>query len=180
MQIDREKRENHVQSLPPSPRPLFLKTSSAPSRRSKSNHVEHSPVRLTGTECSVSVFCCPHATCPVPPLGSATWKIDEREAPSTRAVLGEAFHNCCFCPVQANYTIRCVSSYLLPLIAAGGPRCPSRAPGDREGEAGSPGALLGPSGNPVRRINFPVTTGLITAKGTQVFVVNEGFPRTDR
>ena len=54
----------------------------------------------------------------VSPLSSATWIIDGREAARTRALLGEAFHNCCLHAVQANYTINCGSSYLLLLIAA--------------------------------------------------------------
>lgn len=60
----------------------------------------------------------PCTTCCVPSLGSATWKTDGREALSTRALLDEAFHNCCLHTVQAYYTINCASSHLLLLIAA--------------------------------------------------------------
>lgn len=35
-------------------------------------------------------------------------------------------------------------------------------------------------GNPGQRINFPVTIGLSTAKGTRVFIVSKGLRRTHR
>jgi hypothetical protein len=47
--------------------------------------------------------------CFVPSLGSATWKIDDREAWSTRALLVEAFRNCCFHTIQVHHTIHCAT-----------------------------------------------------------------------
>lgn len=119
---------DHVHSPPTPPRVLFLKTSSGfmlEKLRLGWWKKEFVAIVLSkvwsfrpGQKALHPSFYCPHTTCLVPSLGSATWKIDGKEEPSTRVLLGEAFHNCCFHTVQGNYTINCVSSYLLPLIAA--------------------------------------------------------------
>lgn len=119
-----------------------------------SHHAEHGWSIGPGQDAPRPSPWCPHTPRLAPSLGSAPRKIDGREAPSTRAPLGEAFHNCCFHTVRANYTINCVSSYLLPLIAAERmmlateKQLPKRGPGVRHG-------LSGPSGKFWAENQFP-------------------------
>lgn len=185
--MEREVRKDHVPSPLTPLCPLFFTTNrvnqgEAPIRVLEegilSNHTKQSLILFTRTESSASKF--PLFPCHLPCalLGSATWKIDGREGPSTSTLLCEAFHNCCLHTVQTNDTINGVSSYLLPLIAV--ERTVLTTGGQlltRKVRPGGPNGLLGPWGKSVWRIDFPVILSLITAKGTRVFIVNKGLLR---